>query len=58
MGTPSEQLAEKIIERLISEKLVSETDGKKMFVNLAAGTLKAEDWRLPIENAIEREKAK
>lgn len=51
MDTPSEQLAAKIIERLIAEKLVSANDGKKLAAKMAAGKLRSEDWRLPIELA-------
>lgn len=52
MDTPSEQLAGKIIERLIAEKLVSASDGKKMTAKLAAGKLRAEDWRLAIDKSM------
>jgi len=51
VDTPSEQLAAKIIERLIAEKLVSANDGKKLAAKMAAGKLRSEDWRLPIELA-------
>jgi hypothetical protein len=49
METPSEKLARKIIDRLIRESLVTEQAGNTMLTKLAAGTLQAEDWRLPLE---------
>ena len=58
MKTPSELLSERIIERLIVEKLMSEQDGKKLLTKLAAGKLRVEDWRLPIEMAGEKETKK
>ncbi|MDD2707879.1 MAG: hypothetical protein PHV34_07690 [Verrucomicrobiae bacterium] len=53
--TPSEQLAAKIIERLVSEKLLTANDSKKLQPKLASGQLRAEDWRLPIELAEKKE---
>ena len=49
MDTASEQLARKIVNRLIHEGLVTEQAGDKMLTKLADGTLQAEDWRLPLE---------
>lgn len=49
MDTPSQKLATKIIDRLVSEKLLDADTGKKLLPKLAAGKLSAEDWRLPIE---------
>lgn len=54
MSTPSEVLAHKIIERLIAENLLTQNDGERMVTKLAAGRLRAEDWRLPIELATAR----
>ena len=51
MDTPSFRLAQRIIERLVQEKLVSSQDGKKMLPKLAEGKLRPEDWRLPIETS-------
>jgi hypothetical protein len=47
--TPSEQLARKIIERLVREGLITQQTGNRMLPKLADGTLQAEDWRLPLE---------
>ncbi len=56
MGTPSEQLAAKIVERLVKEKILLPADGEKIVGKLAEGELRSEDWRLPIEKAIDKEK--
>lgn len=50
--TASEQLAGKIIQRLIDEKLLSANDGKKLVPKLAAGKVRAEDWRLAVEKSV------
>lgn len=50
--TASEQLAGKIIQRLIDEKLLSASDGKKLVPKMAAGKARAEDWRLAIEKSM------
>jgi hypothetical protein len=55
MDTPSQQLAAKIIERLIAEKLLWPADGKKLSAKLADGKLTPEDWRLPLELAGDQE---
>ena len=55
MSTPSEKLAEKIVERLIQEKLLTKQEGKKILPKMAEGTLRPEDWRLPIELSAPKE---
>jgi len=55
METPSSRLAKRIIERLVSEKLLTDEDGQKMLPRLAEGRLRSEDWRLPIEVGSEKE---
>jgi hypothetical protein len=47
--TPTHQLARQIIDRLVQEGLMSEEAGRKLLPKLSAGTLRGEDWRLPIE---------
>lgn len=54
METPSEKLAAKIMERLVGENLISADKAKVMLPKLAAGKLQQQDWRLPIELAIEK----
>ncbi len=49
MDTPSRKLAEKILERLVHEKVLTEQEGKKILPKLAEGTLRSEDWRLAVE---------
>ena len=53
--TPSELLAEKIVGVLAEKKLVLGGDAQKVALNLANGKLKAEDWRVAIEKAIDKE---
>lgn len=55
MDTPSTQLATKVVERLVSEKLLLADDGKKLLAKLAEGKMRPEDWRLSIEKAAEKE---
>lgn len=54
LKTPSELLAEKITSELADKTIVLADDAKKMQRSLATGKLKAEDWRLYIEKAIDR----
>ncbi len=54
METPSQLLAEKIMERLIREGLLTAQAAKTMQPKLAEGKLRAEDWRLPIELAAKK----
>jgi len=49
MDTPSQALAAKVTERLVSEGLITLAAAKAIQPKLADGTLRAEDWRLPIE---------
>ena len=55
MATPTQQLAEKILERLIAEGLLAQDDHKKLVNKLADGKLKSEDWRLAVELAAAKE---
>jgi hypothetical protein len=55
MDTPSKKLAAKIVERLVSEKLLDAEAGKKLLPKLADGKLRSEDWRLPIELSNKKE---
>ncbi|OQY81825.1 MAG: hypothetical protein B6D41_19085 [Chloroflexi bacterium UTCFX4] len=49
MKTPSEELARKILERLVAEKLVLAEDVKHLLPKLADGKMKGADWRLALE---------
>jgi hypothetical protein len=54
MKTPSEKLAERIIEKLVSEKLLSTHEARKLLPKLAEGKLRPDDWRAAIENSMPR----
>lgn len=54
MSAPSERLAEKIIEKLLHEKLLSREEAKKLLPRLAEGKLQPEDWQAAIETSIEQ----
>ncbi len=56
MESPSQQLANRIITRLVQESLLTEERGKGMLNKLAEGKLNAEDWRLEIELSEESDK--
>lgn len=56
MDSPSMQLAVKVLDRLIEEKLLKVDDRKKLLQSLADGKLKSEDWRLAIELALGKER--
>jgi hypothetical protein len=58
MDMPSQKLAARIIERLVSEKLLDASAGKKLLPKLALGKLTAQDWRLPIETSDKNEAGK
>jgi hypothetical protein len=49
MNSPSNMLAESVINRLVNEGLLTKEDGKKMKTALAEGNLNSDDWKLAIE---------
>lgn len=49
MGTPDDEVAARIIEKFREAGLLSETGLTKLYPNLMAGKLKAEDWRFIFE---------
>lgn len=55
MTTPSEQLAEIVVNRLPKEGLLLESDAAKLQSKLEKGTLKSEDWRLAVEKVLLKE---
>lgn len=55
MSTPSQDLAKKILEKLIAENLVTPDDEKKLLPKLAEGKMRSEDWKLTIEKGAEKE---
>jgi hypothetical protein len=55
MDTPSQALAARIADRLVSEGLLTADAARKLQPKLAEGKLRAEDWRLPLERAEKKE---
>lgn len=53
MATPSEQLAAKIVDRLVREKLLVEADAGKITEKIIQEKMKPEEWRLYIEKGID-----
>ncbi len=53
--SPAQILARQIVERLVEERLISAKTAGKLQQQLAAGKLRPEDWRLPIELGPEQE---
>jgi hypothetical protein len=49
MSSPSEKLAERILNRLVQEKLLSKQEAKKLAPKLPEGRVRSEDWRLAVE---------
>lgn len=49
MDTPSQALAARITERLVRENLITAEAARRLQPKLAEGTLRAEDWRLPLK---------
>lgn len=51
MSTPSEHLAQRILDRLVREERILEKDRSKLERQVAEGRLNREDWRFAIELA-------
>lgn len=49
MPTPSEELGERIVERLVAEGLLTSDQKERILPGLANGSMKPEDWRLAVE---------
>lgn len=49
MESPSNELAQRIVKRLIEEEILTPERGYKIQGDLAEGFLEAEDWKLEIE---------
>ncbi len=52
---PAEALARRIVERLVAEGLIGAGAADGLRPKLADGTLKDEDWSLPIEIELAKE---
>lgn len=55
--TPSEHLADRIILTLLEKKLVHPQEQYILENKLAGGMLRAENWRMVVENSIYKEMA-
>ena len=49
MTSPSEELAQKIIDRLVQEKLLTLERSQRLVNKLANGRISTEDWKVDIE---------
>lgn len=49
MESPSQELAKKIVARLVSEGLLSVERGRRIQNKLPSGEVKAEDWKTEID---------
>jgi hypothetical protein len=49
MKTPDEEVAERIIEKFRTTRLLPQSELKKLHLALLAGKLKAEDWKFIFE---------
>jgi hypothetical protein len=58
MTTLSEDLTQKILPILAEKELVLAEDVERYAVKLAAGKMKAEDWRLLVEKGMDKKVAK
>jgi hypothetical protein len=47
-------IAERVVKSLVKEKLLSESEAKKLAPKLANGKVRAEEWRLAVESSIPR----
>ena len=53
--SPNEQVAQRIVARLLASGLIAASQAETVRRGLAAGTLKATDWRLLAEKALQME---
>lgn len=54
-STPDAILAQKVIDALVADGLVSQADGAKIRSDLAEGKVDSGSWKLVLENQLERE---
>jgi hypothetical protein len=54
LQTPSDQLVEIFLPLLVQEGLVLSEDSKQYKSKIAAGTMKAEDWLLAAQKALDK----
>ena len=58
MDAPAADLAKKIVDRLVEEKLISEKSADKFVKDLANGKVRQEDWRTAVEQPMREERSK
>ena len=56
MKTPSEELAEIILEKLAAEHCIIQDDAEKLISKMATGKVRTEDWKLAIEKGVHGKK--
>jgi hypothetical protein len=56
MSTPSQDLAKKVVQKLVEGKLILADDMQPIIDNLSLGKLRQEDWRLAVEKGLDAEK--
>lgn len=57
MDTPSHRLSQKIIGRLIEEKILTQQQGKQILPKIIDGKIRSGDWKLAIELSMPEEDA-
>jgi hypothetical protein len=55
METPSEKLAAMIVPMLAEGRLFLPEDAEKYKTKIASGAMKAEDWLIAVEKAMDKE---
>lgn len=55
MGAPSEEVVKEVVRVLTEENLLLPNDGEKLKSKIATGTIKAEDWLLAAQKAVDKE---
>ena len=55
MTNPNQELAKKIVDRLVNEKLLTKKEGEKLLGRLTTGKLRQDDWKVAFENSSEKE---
>jgi hypothetical protein len=52
-----EELAEKVTEALVREKLVSEDDATRLRPKISAGKMSQSDWKIAVEKRLDEDRA-
>lgn len=55
--TPSEILASKVVNRLVSESLLTKGEADKLLPKIAEGSVETGDWKVAFEISLDREAA-